>query len=196
MGYLTQICESLQDNLLWANRTVCTMATLALLGTFVGCGPSREPSGDSSTAAEPSGEVAEALAAAGLSRSALVKGEAGYGRYCTICHRIEVPDEHPKPGSMLAPPAFAVADHYRQAIPDPVKRIAAIAAYVSAPGEHPTLMPGAVERFGRMPAMPLDSSELRPIAAFLALHDFSEPAWYREHFEAEHGPGAPAAEEQ
>lgn len=131
-------------------------------------------------------DAPEQVSAAGVSASDFHTGERYYNQFCTTCHKVEVPAQ-PQPGSMLAPPAFAVAHHYRQVHTDPQQRIAAIQAYVKAPEEHPTLMPGAVRRFGKMPPMPLPDQYLGPISAYLALAEFEEPAWYRGHYIEEHG---------
>jgi hypothetical protein len=48
-------------------------------------------------------------------------------------------------------------------------------------------MPGAIRKFGLMPAFPLPDEELQAVAEFLYDSDMSLPDWYKEHYAAEHG---------
>lgn len=115
-------------------------------------------------------------------------GEQLFMAFCNVCHKVEVTREmHDNPSQMLAPPAFAVADHYKWRIEDPEERVRRIIEYVVAPSEKAALMPGAIQRFGVMPAMPLQKEQLDAIARYVLDTDFEEPSWYGEHFEQEHG---------
>ncbi len=109
-------------------------------------------------------------------------GQAKFAMYCSACHRAEPAKE------MVAPPVFAVADHYkirfgknREAF------VAAVVDWAKRPSEDATLMPGAVRRFKLMPPMPLPDVELKAIADFLYTHEFPQPQGYRKHYRAEHG---------
>ncbi|MEZ5447583.1 MAG: hypothetical protein R3E89_00625 [Thiolinea sp.] len=49
-------------------------------------------------------------------------------------------------------------------------------------------MPGAVRKFGLMPAQPqLAEADLQAVAAYLYDQDMSLPDWYKTHYQAEHG---------
>lgn len=145
----------------------------------------------SQATAGPSKGPAE-LEAAGVSPERLAEGSRRFRHFCAPCHLVDVPaGPQPRRGSLPAPPAFALADHYAKAIADPRQRIDAIVAFVRSPLDEreAVLMPGAVRRFGPMAPMPLPEALLRDIAAYLALADFEPPAWYEEHYRQEHGPG-------
>ncbi len=131
--------------------------------------------------------IPEAAQAAGVDAKLFKKGKEQYALFCTACHKIEVPgDGPPHDVPMLAPPAFAVADHYRRGYPDSEERVAAIIAYVKNPEAANPQMPGAIRRFGKMPALPLPDDILESVAVYLTYEEFSEPSWYRKHYEEEH----------
>jgi hypothetical protein len=49
-------------------------------------------------------------------------------------------------------------------------------------------MPGAVNKFGLMPAMPqINDNDAQAVAAFLFDTNLNQPDWYKAHYEAEHG---------
>jgi mono/diheme cytochrome c family protein len=147
-------------------------------------------SSEAASGAPDSVEIPPGLAEAGIAPEVFARGEAQYRQYCRACHRMELPaGARPDPGSMPAPPAFAVADHYARAFEDPRARMDAIMSFVKRPSEDKALMPGAVRRFGLMPPMPLPDGTLRALAAYLTFADLDKPAWYDEHFREEHGAG-------
>jgi len=173
---------------------VFAVASVCLIGVLA-CGPERDApgsdAGSSGTdAPEPSRDVPPGLAEAGAPPERFAAGRQGFRQYCAPCHLVQVPaDRQPVPGSLPAPPAFAVADHYRKALDDPGERIEAIVAFVRRPRPETALMPGAVRRFGAMAPMPLPDEELRAIATWLALAELDAPPWYQQHYREEHGPG-------
>ena len=87
----------------------------------------------------------------------------------------------------IAPPVFGVKNHVIQAYPQRDDFINYIVQWVERPDASTSLMPGAVRRFGVMPALPYSEEQVRKIAAFLYDTDFKMPGWYRKHYEAEHG---------
>ncbi|MFO8026121.1 MAG: hypothetical protein R6U56_00475 [Opitutales bacterium] len=135
-----------------------------------------------------SADVEAGLQAEGLSPGDFKKGQRQYELYCLNCHAAPKRAGGSAPGERLAPPAFAVADHYRRAIPDTRERIEAIAKFTAKPNEEDALMPGAIRRFGLMSPMPLSEEQLERIAIFLATAEFAKPGWYDAHYEEEHGP--------
>jgi hypothetical protein len=126
--------------------------------------------------------------AAGLNASGFRHGQRLFELYCMNCHAKPKRGGGPDPSKRLAPPAFAVADHYRRAIPDANERIAAIAKFTAKPNSEEALMPGAVEKFGLMRPMPLSEKQLHQISVFLGTAEFEKPTWYDQHYEQEHGP--------
>lgn len=87
-----------------------------------------------------------------------------------------------------APPMFGVKDHVIKAYPERDAFIQRVATWVKAPNANDVLMPGAVKKFGLMPAMPqLDDQDAQAVAAFLFDTNLSEPDWYKAHYQAEHG---------
>lgn len=108
-------------------------------------------------------------------------GAERFKAVCMACHKL---DRGPE---MLAPPVFAVQNHYLRAHPEQDAFVQAVVDWVRSPDIDRSLMPGAVRRFNLMPPMPLPEHELRAIAKFLFQARLQEPDWYREHFEAEHG---------
>jgi len=125
---------------------------------------------------------------AGYDLALFRKGKRYYELYCTSCHRADVPQgmSHGE-AARLAPPAFAVAHHYRRKIPDLNERVDAFAAFVLNPSEDDALMPGAVERFGLMSRLNLPEDQLKATSLFLAAGQFERPGWYAEHYAEEHG---------
>lgn len=182
--------------------TLCAQAFLS------GCGPdSSDSTSDSATAPGPkpvarasapkpalavrsdyyTAEVEATLQAAGLKASDFRQGQKLYELYCMNCHAKPKRGGGPDPANRLAPPAFAVADHYRRAIPDTKARIEAIAKFTAKPSKEAALMPGAVEKFGLMAPMPLSAEQLHQTSLFLGTAEFEKPGWYDAHYVEEHG---------
>ena len=69
--------------------------------------------------------------------------------------------------------------------------IQAMVSYVKNPTEESSLMPGAHEKFGLMPALPLPDEDLKQIADFLRHAELQKPGWYDQHYTEEHGSGGP-----
>ena len=77
--------------------------------------------------------------------------------------------------------------HVMQAHPDRDDFINYFVNWVKQPDASRSLMPGAVRRFGVMPALPYPEEQVRKIAGFLFDTNFKMPGWYRKHYETEHG---------
>lgn len=100
---------------------------------------------------------------------------------CLACHSAENIAEK-------APPMFGVKDHVIKAYPERDAFIQRVANWVKAPNADDVLMPGAVKKFGLMPAMPqLSDQDAQAVAAFLFDMNLNEPDWYKAHYQAEHG---------
>lgn len=107
-------------------------------------------------------------------------GKSLFESLCMSCH---VVSGQPT----VAPPVFGMKNHVVQAYPGREDFINYIVQWVQQPDASNSLMPGAVRRFGVMPALPYPEEQVREIAAFLFDTDFKMPGWYRKHYEAEHG---------
>lgn len=127
---------------------------------------------DSTEAAETSDSTETA--------SEVRSGEAVYKSVCMACH---VAEGMPTVG----PPIFAVKNHVLGAYPEREAFIKQVTEWVKAPDEKNALMPGAIRKFGLMPATELPDEELQAVAEFLYDSDMSLPDWYKEHYAAEHG---------
>lgn len=112
--------------------------------------------------------------------SALRSGEEVYKSVCMACH---VAEGMPTVG----PPIFAVKNHVIGAHPERDDFVNRVVEWVKAPDEKTALMPGAVRKFGLMPANDLPDEELKAVAEFIYDSDMSLPDWYKEHYQAEHG---------
>jgi len=100
---------------------------------------------------------------------------------CMSCHKL---DRSP---DMVAPPIFAVKNHYLQVFPEKTDFVKAVSAWLAEPAADRTLMPGALRRFKLMPPQPLPEEQRTGLAAYLFDTDFYEPGWYQEHYQQEHG---------
>ncbi len=108
------------------------------------------------------------------------EGKALFESLCMSCHIVSG-----RPS--VAPPVFGMKNHVIQAYPRREDFINYIVQWVNNPDASRTLMPGAVRRFGLMPALPYPEEQVRKVAAFLYDTELRMPGWYRQHYEAEHG---------
>ncbi|TXH67949.1 MAG: cytochrome c [Thiothrix sp.] len=121
-----------------------------------------------------------------LEPSALAKathpGARVYQSACMSCHALATKEEG------VAPPLFGVKDHVLKAYPERAAFIQRIVAWVQAPNPQDVLMPGAVKKFGLMPAQTqLSEADLQAVAEFIYDTDLTKPDWYAAHYQAEHG---------
>lgn len=120
-----------------------------------------------------------------LEPSALAKathpGATVYQSACMSCHALATKEEG------VAPPLFGVKDHVLKAYPERAAFIQRVVAWVQAPNPQDVLMPGAVKKFGLMPAQTqLSEVDLQAVAEFIYDTDFTRPDWYAAHYQAEH----------
>ena len=107
-------------------------------------------------------------------------GKSLFESLCMSCHIVSGQPT-------IAPPVFGVKNHVIQAYPRRDEFIDYVVRWVKQPDALRSLMPGAVSRFGVMPALAYPEEQVREIAAFLYDTNFKMPGWYRKHYEAEHG---------
>ena len=101
---------------------------------------------------------------------------------CASCH---MGDE--RGTDRVAPPAFAMKQHYLVEHPDRDAFVKAVVDWLKAPSQEKSLMPGAIRKFDLMPALELEDSEVKAIAEFVYDGQFNTPGWYRKHYLEEHG---------
>ena len=116
-----------------------------------------------------------------LSAEEMDRGKEIFTTVCMACHKF---DHSP---DMVAPPIFGVKNHYLRKYPDRKEFISNISSWLEKQDPDKTLMPGAIRRFGVMPHIALVESDRTAIAGFIYDADFSEPSWYAEHYQIEHG---------
>lgn len=105
-----------------------------------------------------------------------------YQAACMSCHALAAKEEG------IAPPLFGVKDHVIKAYPERAAFIQRVMAWVKTPNPNDVLMPGAVKKFGLMPAQTqLSDADLQAVAEFIYDTDFTKPDWYAAHYQAEHG---------
>lgn len=112
-------------------------------------------------------------------------GATLYVENCASCHE----QGTASPGERLAPPIVGVKDHYVRVHADREAFVSAIAQWVTEPATDRTLMPGAISRFGIMPAVSISTEMATAIAEFLYDEELTKPGWYEEHYQQEHGTG-------
>jgi cytochrome c2 len=108
-------------------------------------------------------------------------GKEKFKNLCLVCHKL---DRGP---NMVAPPIFGVKDHYIRVHPGKDEFVKNVAAWLEKPDPAKTLMPGALRRFGLMPQQVTTADEREAVATFIYNADFSQPGWYQQHFQEEHG---------
>jgi len=96
---------------------------------------------------------------------------------CYVCHT-EKPGEVPE-NQMKAPPMWGVRMHYIRRYPDKTVFIQRIKEWVKHPEKSKSLMPGAIKRFGLMPALPYPDEELTRIAE--AIYHLPKPSMMQRH---------------
>lgn len=104
---------------------------------------------------------------------------------CYVCHNPKTVSHD----SLLAPPFVAVKRHYSMQYTNKKDFVDAIVNWVQNPEEDKALMFGAVKRFKVMPKLPLETTQLQKIAAYLYDNDIEQPKWFEEHFNEMHGNG-------
>ncbi|MCP3866808.1 MAG: cytochrome c [Gammaproteobacteria bacterium] len=109
------------------------------------------------------------------------RGQAIFDTLCFACHKF---DHGP---NMIAPPVYGVKNHYIRVYPGRDEFVKQVSYWLENQDSSRTLMPGAVRRFGLMPPISLSASDRKAVAGFVYDAEFSEPSWYAEHYQMEHG---------
>jgi mono/diheme cytochrome c family protein len=115
--------------------------------------------------------------------SSVLASDDGKSLYHTLCESCHVPEGQPT----LAPPLFGMKNHVMGRYPAREDFIKYVANWVKKPDATRSLMPGAVKRFGVMPAFPYAEDQVRAVAAFIYDSDLTMPGWYQQHYQQQHG---------
>lgn len=138
------------------------LAATVLAGVFFSCGGSHAP------AFAPPAD-AETLAL-------IARGESLIATNCYSCHSTDAPMN-----GRLAPPMAGVRSHYLTDTSSLPGFTGELIRFVHRPDKTYSKMPGAVRRFGLMPALPLPDEELEAIAAYIFYSDLDAPDWFEAH---------------
>lgn len=102
---------------------------------------------------------------------------------CYVCHNPSV--KYAK--DVIAPPLVMVKHIYKMRYPEEELFVEKITDFVMYPTNLKAIMQGAVMKFGVMPDMPLDETQVRQIAAYIYKNEVIEPNWFPEEFESRFG---------
>lgn len=111
-------------------------------------------------------------------------GEQLFNTFCGACHGAQQSMDQ-----RIAPPAVAIRRHYQMAYADKASFSKAVVSWVKAPDANKTQMPGAIQRYGLMPALPLADEQLQAIGDYLFSADLPMPPGYADHMNKMYGKG-------
>ena len=97
-------------------------------------------------------------------------GENLFKAYCYSCHNGEARQD-----SRIAPPIFAIQRRYKMEYSEMDAFVSALAEFTLNPSEDNVLMYDAIEKFGLMPPMAYDKSDVLKIAEYIHQADFTHP---------------------
>lgn len=117
-----------------------------------------------------------------LANESTADGGKLFVQYCGSCH-----GQSDSAENRIAPPIVAIKDHYIRKHADKQTYVSAFVNWVKHPSKDRTLMPGAIKRFGLMPALAYSEQDLTAIAEFVFEEKIDTPDWYEKHYNAEHG---------
>lgn len=113
------------------------------------------------------GPVVEAQESSTPLSAVALQGEGGFA-ICQSCHDASL--NPPK-----APPMFGVQKFYKRQYESKDEFVNAIVAFVEHPSDSSALMKMPVSKLGLMPALPLGSDTLTPIATYIYEAQFEPP---------------------
>ncbi len=102
---------------------------------------------------------------------------------CYLCHNPKASQ-----ANMIAPPMIAVKRHYFDANATKEEFTESLFLWINDP-EAPSKMPGAQEKFGKMPYLPYQEETINQIAEYMYTYEIEKPKWFDAHFEEKHGKG-------
>lgn len=102
---------------------------------------------------------------------------------CFICHNPKATQ-----ANMIAPPMITVKRHYIGSNATKKEFTESLILWLDDP-EAPSKMPGAQEKFGKMPYLPYPEETITQIAEYIYDYEIEKPKWFDAHFKEEHGTG-------
>ncbi|MHA7815151.1 MAG: c-type heme family protein [Pseudohaliea sp.] len=117
-------------------------------------------------------QPAPVIAAEALDQAAMASGFQALESACFSCHS---PDA--TPADRIAPPMAAIRHRYLMDNPSLGAFRGALVGFVNDPSAANARMPGAVKRFGVMPALSLDDATLGDVAYYLYHTPLDAPGW-------------------
>lgn len=103
---------------------------------------------------------------------------------CYACHDATTTEEN-----RLGPPMAAIKRRYLIGGRTKDEFINDILAWIVKPTLEKSKMPGAVDRFGVMPFLPVPEENIQQIAEYLYDYEIEQPEWFEEHYQKSHGRG-------
>ena len=100
---------------------------------------------------------------------------------CLICHGAG--ESH---DDLLAPPLRGVKKHYLEDYPEREEFVEALVKWNASPDSNQSIMTGAVERFGVMPALMYPPEEVRAIAEYIYDNEQPKPSWMKKGMKHNH----------
>ncbi len=102
-----------------------------------------------------------------------------FNTVCATCHSApQGPDFRDK---RVAPPAFAVKNHYIEHFKDEATFVKAMVRFLMNPTKEESLMPNAVAKFGLMNKLPYTEDQYKALASYLYKQEFKRPGGYGKH---------------
>ncbi len=101
---------------------------------------------------------------------------------CYLCHN---PTSSEK--NRIGPPMAAIKAKYLEDASNKEEFVNTIWHFVEKPTKEKAKLKGAVKRFGVMPYQKYNEAEIKAIASFMYDYQIEEPAWFKAHWEENHG---------
>lgn len=116
-------------------------------------------------------------AASGPDQATLSAGFRALDGACFTCHSPDASIADP-----VAPPMSAIKAHYVDELTTYAGFREALGRFVNDPSAENARMPGAIQRFGLMPALGLDAVLLDQIAHYIFYTPLERPGWYPDSY--------------
>ena len=113
-------------------------------------------------------------------------GEQLYNQHCTVCHGATVAGQR-----RIAPPIFAVKNHYLAVHDEELTFVDAINSWAANPEEEKSLMKGAIRHFKLMSKIAVPETDVTKIAEYIFSNAVGIPKAFKKHYAQNHG-GKPA----
>ena len=109
-------------------------------------------------------------------------GKQLFQQHCASCHGDPVAGQR-----RIAPPIFAVKNHYLAVHDEELTFVNAIEEWVAKPEEKNSLMKGAIRHFKLMPKIVVAEDDVTKIAEYIFSDAVGIPEAYKKHYSQNHG---------